>query len=136
MASEPSGSPSEKKEDEKVAFYKLFSFADRRDIVLMIVGTISAIGNGVSQPLMTLIFGQLVNSFGGANQSNVVHVVSKVILSVPARFPRAVEWPSFFFCFFLGFLDFCCRRISCPMQRFASKFNMIPTEIRRGGKTQ
>ncbi|KAM3251173.1 hypothetical protein P3L10_005243 [Capsicum annuum] len=42
--------------DEKVAFYKLFSFADRVDIALMIIGTIGAIGEGLTQPLMTLIF--------------------------------------------------------------------------------
>ncbi|KAH6773575.1 P-glycoprotein 9 [Perilla frutescens var. hirtella] len=84
MADEPSAAtPSrEKKEDEKVAFYKLFSFADKRDVALMVVGTISAIGNGVSQPLMTLIFGQLVNSFGSTDRSNVVHEVSKVSLKL------------------------------------------------------
>ncbi|KAH6763335.1 P-glycoprotein 9 [Perilla frutescens var. hirtella] len=61
-------------------FYKLYYFADKVDIALMVVGTISAIGNGLSQPVMTLFFGQLVNSFGGAAQSNIVHVVSKVSL--------------------------------------------------------
>lgn len=65
-------------DDQKVQFYKLFSFADRLDVVLMIVGTIGAIANGLAQPLMTLIFGQLINSFGSSDQSNVVHDVSKV----------------------------------------------------------
>lgn len=66
-------------EDQKVAFHKLFTFADRLDVVLMIVGTLSAIGNGLAQPLMTLIFGQLINSFGSSDRSNVVKEVSKVI---------------------------------------------------------
>eukprot|EP00262_Sarcandra_glabra_P000204 TRINITY_DN1028_c0_g1_i1.p1 TRINITY_DN1028_c0_g1~~TRINITY_DN1028_c0_g1_i1.p1 ORF type:complete len:1276 (-),score=248.81 TRINITY_DN1028_c0_g1_i1:261-4088(-) len=66
--------------DEKVPFYKLFSFATPNDIVLMIIGTISAIGNGLSIPLMTLIFGQLINAFGESNQQNVVDEVSKVAL--------------------------------------------------------
>ncbi|XP_042009422.1 ABC transporter B family member 9-like isoform X1 [Salvia splendens] len=74
--------PPEKKEDEKVPFYKLFSFADKLDILLMVVGTISAIGNGVSQPLMTLIFGELIDSFGGGDRSTVVHAVSKVSLKL------------------------------------------------------
>ncbi|XP_058101237.1 ABC transporter B family member 4-like isoform X2 [Magnolia sinica] len=64
--------------DEKVPFYKLFSFADPLDVVLMIAGTIAAIANGLSLPLMTVIFGQLIDSFGDSNQSRVVHVVSKV----------------------------------------------------------
>ncbi|KAL8468366.1 hypothetical protein ACS0TY_031549 [Phlomoides rotata] len=75
MASEGSG-------DEKVPFHKLFSFADRLDVLLMAVGSISAVANGVSQPLMTLIFGQLINSFGGTDRSHVVHEVSKVSLKL------------------------------------------------------
>ncbi|KAL5537680.1 hypothetical protein UlMin_045273 [Ulmus minor] len=69
------------KGDEKVAFHKLFSFADGTDVVLMIVGTIGAIGNGFAMPLMTLFLGELIDSFG-SNQANpdIVDVVSKVSL--------------------------------------------------------
>ncbi|PON43231.1 ABC transporter [Parasponia andersonii] len=69
------------KSDEKVPFHKLFSFADSFDILLMIAGSIGAVGNGLGMPLMTVIFGQIVNSFGN-NQTNqdVVSVVSKVAL--------------------------------------------------------
>ena len=92
--------PPEKKDDEKVPFYKLFSFADKLDILLMVVGTISAIGNGVSQPLMTLIFGELIDSFGGGDRSTVVHAVSKVI--------------DLGFCFFVecSVLGISCSRLS------------------------
>ncbi|KAJ9690876.1 hypothetical protein PVL29_013168 [Vitis rotundifolia] len=69
-----------KADEEKVPFYKLFSFADKLDVGLMIVGTVSAIGNGMCQPLMTLIFGQLINTFGDSDPSHVVHEVSKVSL--------------------------------------------------------
>ncbi|KAK8702333.1 hypothetical protein V6N13_020694 [Hibiscus sabdariffa] len=76
--------PKSTKGDEKtntVPFYKLFSFADSKDILLMIVGTTAAAGNGLSMPLMTVLFGNLIDSFGN-NQSNgnVIHVVSKVSL--------------------------------------------------------
>ncbi|XP_044495138.1 ABC transporter B family member 9-like [Mangifera indica] len=64
--------------EEKVAFYKLFAFADTKDVILMVVGTIGAIANGLSQPLITIIFGQLVDSFGSSNPSNVIDEVSKV----------------------------------------------------------
>lgn len=70
------------KEHEKtntVQFHKLFSFADSTDIFLMILGTIGAMGNGVCMPLMTVFFGDLVNSFGqNQNNNEVVQVVSKV----------------------------------------------------------
>lgn len=65
-------------DNQKVAFYKLFAFADKQDAVLMIVGTISAIGSGLAHPFMTLIFGHLINSFGFSDRSHVVHEVSKV----------------------------------------------------------
>lgn len=70
------------KEDEKtntVPFHKLFAFADSTDILLMIIGTIGAIGNGICMPLMTVLFGDLINSFGqNQNNNDVVDVVSKV----------------------------------------------------------
>ncbi|KAL0398392.1 UNVERIFIED_CONTAM: ABC transporter B family member 9 [Sesamum radiatum] len=72
--------PSEKKENQKVPFYKLFSFADRLDVALMTIGTVSAIGNGLTQPVMTVIFGELINSFAGTDTSQVVHVISKISL--------------------------------------------------------
>lgn len=62
-----------------VPFLKLFSFADSRDVCLMIVGIIGAIGNGLGLPLMTVFFGEMINVLG-SNQHNkdVVRVVSKV----------------------------------------------------------
>ncbi|GFY88632.1 P-glycoprotein 9 [Actinidia rufa] len=66
--------------DQKVAFFRLFSFANRFDTVLMIVGTISAIANGLAQPLMMLTLGNLVNSFGTSAPSTLLHNVSKVCL--------------------------------------------------------
>ncbi|GMY39401.1 ABC transporter B family member 11-like [Fagus crenata] len=73
------------KEDEKtntVPFRKLFSFADSTDVLLMILGTIGSIGNGVCMPLMTVLFGELTDSFGGNQNQNdhVVDVVSKVCI--------------------------------------------------------
>lgn len=67
--------------DEKVPFHKLFSFADVIDITLMILGTIGAIGNGICLPLMTVLIGEMVNSFGSnQNSKDVVDAVSKVKL--------------------------------------------------------
>ncbi|XP_027347109.1 ABC transporter B family member 11-like [Abrus precatorius] len=62
-----------------VPFYKLFSFADSLDRALMFVGTIGAIANGLTTPLMTVVFGNLIDAFGGhTNPEEVVHDVSKV----------------------------------------------------------
>lgn len=71
------------KGDEKtntVPFYKLFAFADSLDILLMIFGSIGALGNGVGMPIMTILFGDLVDSFGqNESTGEVVDIVSKVI---------------------------------------------------------
>lgn len=71
-----------KKDDEKtetIPFHRLFSFADSVDILLMALGGLGAVGNGMSLPLMTVLFGQLIDSFGqNQNDKNVVHEVSKV----------------------------------------------------------
>lgn len=66
-----------------IPFYKLFSFADSLDLALMFVGTIGAVGNGMATPLMTVIFGNLIDAFGGTtNPKEVVHDVSKVLPSL------------------------------------------------------
>ncbi|KAL9397183.1 hypothetical protein Peur_011436 [Populus x canadensis] len=68
-------------ETKTVPFIKLFSFADSKDIFLMILGTVGAIGNGASLPIMSILFGDLINSFGkNQNNKDVVDLVSKVSL--------------------------------------------------------
>lgn len=75
----------EKKDEGKeptntVPFLKLFHFADSYDHLLMIIGTIGAVGNGLCLPLMTILFGELTDSFGQTQGDikQVVRVVSKV----------------------------------------------------------
>ncbi|CAN6572555.1 unnamed protein product [Malus baccata var. baccata] len=66
---------------EKVPFSKLFSFADKTDTILMLAGTIGAIGNGLGMPLMTILLGEMINSFGSnQNNTDIVSAVSKVSL--------------------------------------------------------
>lgn len=68
--------------NKSVPFHKLFSFADSWDYLLMFVGTITAIGNGISMPLMTIIIGDTIDAFGGnVDNKQVVHEVSKVTTS-------------------------------------------------------
>lgn len=69
--------------NNKVAFYKLFSFADSTDKALMIIGSIGAIANGVAMPLMAILLGDLVNAFGqNQNTNQVVDAVSQVRFSL------------------------------------------------------
>lgn len=70
----------EKKEDSTlIPFYKLFEFADVADGVLMIMGSIGAIVNGLCTPILTILFAQIADSFhNGQIDKQVVHLVSKV----------------------------------------------------------
>lgn len=76
---ESAKSKEKKEKAEKVPFFKLFSFADSMDYLLMSLGTIGAVANGASMPLMTILFGGVVNALGrNANDNSVVHKVSEV----------------------------------------------------------
>ncbi|KAL6840495.1 hypothetical protein ACP4OV_030305 [Aristida adscensionis] len=65
---------------KKVPFAELFRYADGKDVLLMLVGTAAALANGTAQPLMTVIFGQLINAFGGATADTVLARVNKAVL--------------------------------------------------------
>ncbi|KAJ3685941.1 hypothetical protein LUZ61_015105 [Rhynchospora tenuis] len=67
----------EELEKKKLPLYKLFTFADRFDVAMMVVGAAAAMANGMAQPMMTFIFGDVINAFGGSTDQNVVHRVNK-----------------------------------------------------------
>ena len=74
--------------DKRVSFTGLFRYADGTDILLMLLGTVGALANGVTQPVMTVIFGQVINAFGGSVATgDVLHRVNKV--SLPEHLRRA-----------------------------------------------
>jgi hypothetical protein len=60
------------KVEEKFPFYKLFNFADKLDVILMII---------ISQP-MALTFGKIINTFGSTDPSHIVKEVSKVFIII------------------------------------------------------
>ncbi|KAM0899546.1 hypothetical protein ACQ4PT_021224 [Festuca glaucescens] len=62
----------EKDEAKKVSLFGMFRYADRLDVLLMVVGTVGAMGNGVAEPLMSVLFGNVINSFGESTSSDVL----------------------------------------------------------------
>ncbi|KAB8081065.1 hypothetical protein EE612_001937 [Oryza sativa] len=65
----------------RVPFHKLFAFADKTDAALMALGTLGAVANGAALPFMTVLFGNLIDAFGGAmGIHDVVNRVSMVSL--------------------------------------------------------
>lgn len=53
-----------KEKAPSVSFFKLFSYADSYDYVLMALGSLGALAHGLAFPIFFLFFGKLVNSFG------------------------------------------------------------------------
>ncbi|KAJ0978044.1 hypothetical protein J5N97_013518 [Dioscorea zingiberensis] len=54
---------------------------DGADFVLMAVGAVAALANGVSSPLMIVIFGDIMDALGEtANTNEIVPAVSKVAI--------------------------------------------------------
>ncbi|CAO2162226.1 unnamed protein product [Urochloa humidicola] len=65
----------------RVPFHKLFAFADSTDAALMVLGALGAVANGAAMPFMTVLFGNLIDAFGGAMSIHeVVERVSNVSL--------------------------------------------------------
>lgn len=78
MNEDKNGGDRNKGNEQKVSFFKLFVFVDRLDVLYMVVGSVAAIANGLSQPIMTIIFGEIIQSFGSTNSDHIVKEVSKV----------------------------------------------------------
>ncbi|KAF7809481.1 ABC transporter B family member 2 [Senna tora] len=86
------------KKQQKVSFFKLFSFADLYDYVLMGIGSIGACVHGASVPVFFVFFGKLINIIGLAYlfPKEASHKVAKysldfVYLSVAILFSSWIE---------------------------------------------
>ncbi|KAG2599993.1 ABC transporter B family member 4-like isoform X2 [Panicum virgatum] len=64
----------------KVPPLAMFRYADRGDVVLMAVGTVAAVANGMSEPLMSVVFAAVIECFGAGDDSTILHRISKVIM--------------------------------------------------------
>ena len=62
----------------KASFHDLFKNADAADVVLMLVGTVAALASGMAQVVMSIIFGRMVDAFGGATRDTILPRVDKV----------------------------------------------------------
>ena len=67
----------DKKKEQSLPFYQLFSFADKFDWILMISGSLGAIVHGSSMPVFFLLFGEMVNGFG-KNQLDLKTMTNEV----------------------------------------------------------
>ncbi|KAE8788318.1 multidrug resistance protein 1 [Hordeum vulgare] len=67
--------------EKKVPLLGMLRYADRLDILLMVIGSLGAVGNGASGSLILVFFGDAINSFGESTTSTVLPAVTKVVLN-------------------------------------------------------
>ena len=55
----------------KVAFFQLFRFATKVDIILIVVGSIASLAMGAALPAFALLWGEMTDSFGAGGDAMV-----------------------------------------------------------------
>lgn len=65
----------------RTSYWALFKYADALDVLLMMVGTLGAIANGMTLPAMLIIQSHLINTFGSlqSNPASISASISKVL---------------------------------------------------------
>lgn len=68
--------------DPQLSFSELLTYADSRDITMMVLGITAAILSGVNQPAQLIVFGSLLNSFntGGDGLDKVNFLASMYLV--------------------------------------------------------
>lgn len=64
-------------------FGSIFMHADKADILLMTLGLLGSIGDGVSMPIAFIVINKLMNNIGGndnSNTHNFTHHINEVYL--------------------------------------------------------
>ncbi len=60
----------EAKEEDMIKFSKFFTYASKKDHIMMILGGISAVITGALLPCISLAFGEMTNSFNPSNTAD------------------------------------------------------------------
>ena len=69
-------------EEKDVSFVRLYlHLSGKYEIILMILGTIAALGSGVAAPLMCYLFGDIANDFSSVNADDDVLVLMEQLLN-------------------------------------------------------
>jgi len=61
-----------------VPYYKLYQYADKVDVVLMLVGTLAGVANGLIIPALLFIQSKVLNSFGTLEGSDPTALYRKI----------------------------------------------------------
>lgn len=70
---------------QKLNFFSLYRYAEKRDLIIVAVSAIMAIAAGVAQPIFTVIFGKMAQNFGKIQAGSIslddyTHELNKYVL--------------------------------------------------------
>ncbi|GMF20904.1 unnamed protein product [Phytophthora fragariaefolia] len=71
---------------KQVSLLVLFSFSDTTDKLLMFMGTLGAFGAGVLRPILVLLYGNIINEFGGAHEGDTSTLTLSSVHSASLNF--------------------------------------------------
>ncbi|KMZ57070.1 hypothetical protein ZOSMA_89G00200 [Zostera marina] len=78
---ENASSDEEMENSAKISYFKLYSFADSLDTIMIAVGAIAAAASGVSFPILIILFGNLIDAFGKeSGTSKLLDEVARISL--------------------------------------------------------
>lgn len=70
-----------KKKNGSIGFGSIFMHADAKDLFLMVLGTIGAVGEGLATPLVLYISSRMMNNIGSSSNmdgNTFIHNINKV----------------------------------------------------------
>ncbi|RLN48604.1 hypothetical protein BBJ29_008200 [Phytophthora kernoviae] len=104
---------SEKSTEPKgqVRLMELFSFADSTDKLLMVLGSTGALAAGVLRPLLVVLFGNVINSFGSTDSASIPHDITSKVNRVALNFTIVGVVG-----FFMSFLQVYCWSVTASRQ--------------------
>ena len=70
---------------------KLFSMMDATEVLILLIGVIGAIGNGLSQPLLCIVFGDLIDGMGAATGGAASFTAEQVLAAMDGMMDQMEE---------------------------------------------
>lgn len=85
----------EEKEAPAVGIFEVFKFADKLDVLMMVLGIIGAMAHGLALPCLIIVFGQMTDSFVDSGKySNILTEISAFLAGKGISRDQALESPS------------------------------------------
>ena len=119
---EPQAAPDEQPPEARVSVSELYRYSSLKDKLLLVLGVLSGLTNGVMMPLMTTVFGDALNTMGTLNGNDVGGGIRDVALKFLAI--GLVAWAA-------NYVQFATFRITSVRYVAALKVRFLRAALRQ-----